>query len=194
MTCIVGLVEKDKLWIGADSIGTRGNESTVLASPKVFQNGSFLFGCAGSPRHAQILRTSLFNPPKQKDKQSDLEYLIIDVVGHIRSIFAEQGALEQVLVKTDQHASEYLIGYGSRIWMLENNFQLIDSVEPFGAVGCGSQYAKAVLGALEHNDFGKGFSAKKKLEIALVEAERNDPFVRGPFHFLKMKITKSAEK
>lgn len=192
MTCIVGLKDKDTLWIGADSVGTRGNQSTVMASPKVFRNGSFLFGCAGSPRHAQLLRSSLFNPPKQTDKQSDLEYLVVDVIGHIRKIFGDHGALRQYDTKTEQHDSEYLLAYGDRIWMLEPNFQVIDSVEPYLAAGSGRQYAQAVLGTLEHNAFGQKLTAKAKLEVALKEAARNDPYVQAPFHILSMKVRKAA--
>lgn len=192
MTCIVGLAEKGVLWLGSDSVATGGNCSTTMATPKVFQNGSFLFGCAGTPRHAQLLRTALFNPPKQTDKQSDLEYLVVDVVAHIRKIFADHAAIRQHDTKTESHDSQYLLAYGDRIWLLEQNFQLIDSTEPYLATGCGYQYALGVLGALQHSALGAKLSARAKLELALKEAERNDPFVKRPFHFISLKARKPA--
>lgn len=41
MTCIVGLVNKGKVFIGADSLGSDGFTQQVRKEPKVFRNGDF---------------------------------------------------------------------------------------------------------------------------------------------------------
>lgn len=189
MTCIVGLVEDKKIWMGADSMVSSGNEYTILKSPKVFKNGSFLIGCAGTPRHAQLLSSSLFNPPQKKDKQTDIDYLITDLMEHIRTLFGSHGAIRQEDGKTDTHDSQYLIGYNGKLYAIEGNFQLIDSVNPYLAAGCGRVYAHAVLGFIDKNSksFKKKISPQTKLSLALQAAEQNDPFVKAPFHFVSVK-------
>lgn len=63
MTCIVGFVEGDKVWMGGDSAGTNAYlDQDLYDSPKVFRNGAMLIGSCGSARQAQLLRWVLGIP------------------------------------------------------------------------------------------------------------------------------------
>jgi len=62
MTCIVGLVENGKVYIGGDSAGVAGLDITTRKDEKVFQKENMIFGFTSSFRMGQILRYSFKNP------------------------------------------------------------------------------------------------------------------------------------
>ena len=74
MTCIVGYLDKETVYLGGDSAGTDGNYSQhIRKDKKVFQNGPFIFGFTSSFRMGQILMSSRFKPWRQKAEQSDYD-------------------------------------------------------------------------------------------------------------------------
>lgn len=183
MTCVVGLVEDGKIWIGADGVSSRGNELFNIANPKVFESGSFLFGHAGSPRQMQILQ-ACFNPPKQSDQQDIWQYLITDVMSHIQDIFLKHKSLRQFDTLTQEHDSEFLLGYKGGLYAMQRDFQLVQRIEGYDAVGCGAQYALGALHVLDHYDL----KPKEKILKALAAATHFDPFVGGPIKIISQKL------
>ncbi|HRH83558.1 MAG TPA: hypothetical protein PK210_04910 [Bacteroidia bacterium] len=67
MTCIVGLVDQEKVIIGGDSAATVGTSISLWSDPKVFKIGDFIFGCEGSFRMIQLMKYK-FIPPKSKPR------------------------------------------------------------------------------------------------------------------------------
>jgi hypothetical protein len=55
MTCIVGLRQGGKVFIGGDSAGISGWDVTVRADPKVFLSGPYAMGFTSSFRLGQLL-------------------------------------------------------------------------------------------------------------------------------------------
>ena len=64
MTCIVGLIDGNRVWMGGDSAGVSGLDITVRSDPKVFRNGDFLIGFTSSFRMGQLLAFRLRPPPR----------------------------------------------------------------------------------------------------------------------------------
>lgn len=56
MTCIVGLVDGDRVILGGDSAGIAGWHLQLRADEKVFRNGPYAIGFTTSFRMGQILR------------------------------------------------------------------------------------------------------------------------------------------
>lgn len=50
MTCIVGIVDNGKVYMGADSLGVGGLSKRVRKDPKLFRVGEFVFGYTSSFR------------------------------------------------------------------------------------------------------------------------------------------------
>ena len=50
MTCIVGLVENGKVYIGGDSAGVAGLDVRMRSDEKVFTKGNMIFGYTSSFR------------------------------------------------------------------------------------------------------------------------------------------------
>lgn len=55
MTCIVGLVENNKVYIGGDSAGVAGLSLMKRADEKVFKKDEFIFGFTSSFRMGQLI-------------------------------------------------------------------------------------------------------------------------------------------
>lgn len=142
MTCIIGVEHEGVVYMGADSIGLNGWAKDVIAQDKLFKRGAMLFGCAGNPRMAQILRYQTFFA-QQKQSQSDEEYIVCEVIEKARLAFKEYGYTESENGR--EMGASFLLGYKGRLYSVENSFQLCRSARKMYATGAGDDFA---LGAL----------------------------------------------
>ena len=90
MTCIVGLVQKGTVYIGADSASVSGWTSRVTRLPKVFRRGPFLIGYTTSFRMGQLLEHALAVPP-QGDESDDMRFMVTTFVESVRALLKERG-------------------------------------------------------------------------------------------------------
>ena len=74
------------MYIGGDSAATSSAylNQTILATEKVFRNGEFLIGAAGSARASLLLRYSL-NPPRMYPDEDIDKQITVDFVNAVRS-------------------------------------------------------------------------------------------------------------
>lgn len=145
MTCIVGFLHKDTVYLAGDSAGTDDDFSQhIRKDPKVFQNGPFIFGFTSSFRMGQIIMSSKFKPWKQKADQSDYDYMITDFVDALREAFKEGGYLQK-REEGDEVGGTFLVGYKGQLYYIEDDFQVGIVYDPYLSVGCGRDLA---LGSL----------------------------------------------
>jgi len=90
MTCIVGVVDKGKVYMGADSAGVGGLDLRVRKDPKVFKNGPFLIGCTSSFRMIQLLQYS-FKAPRHDKSLSEDKYMATKFIDAVRECFSGGG-------------------------------------------------------------------------------------------------------
>lgn len=176
MTCIVGFVEGDTVWMGGDSAGTNGwLEQDLYDSPKVFRNGSMLVGSCGSARQAQLLRWSLTVP--DHDPRIDIEkFMVKTFMDAVRECF-KSGGVCKIKDSAEESQGSFLIGYKSRLFAIYSDYQVRSPKLPYAAVGCGDQIALGSMYASDHIADGKA-----RVELALKASERFSAGVRGPFH------------
>ena len=62
MTCIVGIVDKNRVVIGSDSLASTDDYGRERLDKKVFAQGDYIFGVCGSYRAAQILKYNVDYP------------------------------------------------------------------------------------------------------------------------------------
>lgn len=137
MTCIVGIADGKKVWIGGDSAGTSGWQRTVRADSKVFVNGPMVFGFTTSFRMGQLLRHALVIP-KQHEGDDD-RWLATEFVDAVRNCLKTGG-----FVKTDsgvESGGSFLIGYHGRLYQIASDFQVGDPTDQYAATGCGDELA-----------------------------------------------------
>jgi len=137
MSTVVAIVDKGKVWMGADSYATmEGGERRRIICNKIFTNGPYLIGYVGSVRVGQVVRPEYFTPPDDILKLPDA------LIKH----FKEKGCLGvDGEDQTSKNASNFLIATPTgRLFEILVDFQL-NEVKDFTAIGSGSPFA---LGSL----------------------------------------------
>lgn len=177
MTCIAGLVDNGKVWIGGDSAGVTGFDVCIRSDSKVFKVGDFIFGFTTSFRMGQLLRFS-FTPPKRHSDKDIMAYMVTDFIDGIRKCFKDGGfANKSNDVET---GGTFLVGHEGRLFCIESDYQVGEPSDYYHAVGCGESYAKGSFYST------KQLSASKRIELALKSAEHHSAGVRGPFTILSI--------
>ena len=173
MTCIVGLISGNKILIGADSAGVADLHLRTRADRKVFKKGKFIFGFTSSFRMGQILQYS-FTPPKRHADMDVFTYMVTDFVNAIRKELQRGGyALKD---KERESGGTFMVGYESRLFTIQDDYQVAENIVSYAACGCGEQYALGVLFATPK------LTARRRVSMALEAAEANSAGVRRPFH------------
>ena len=181
MTCIVGVVSDNEIYMGGDSAGVSGWSLRVRADEKVFVNGDFIFGFTSSFRMGQILRFG-FSPPKRHQDTDVYEYMVTSFVDSIRNRFRESGYLSED--KRQEVGGVFLVGYANRLFRVDSDFQVGETLNGFDAVGCGQDVA---LGALYAIQKATGFKEPDKaIEMALEASESYSAGVRRPFKISRL--------
>lgn len=170
MTCIVGLADNGKVYIGGDSAGVLDYAISVRADTKVFRNGPYLMGFTTSFRMGQLLHHT-FKPPTPK---GNLErFMVRDFVPSVMECLTDGGWLT-----TKDGAREggtFLVGVHGQLFCVESDFQVGRTVNGYQSVGCGSDIA---LGSL-HTSIGA--KPLTRVRAALHAAAHHSAGVTGPF-------------
>ena len=185
MTCIAAFVEEGRVWMGGDSAGVSGEgEITPRADEKVFFNGEYLVGFAGSFRLGQVLRY-VFEPPPVPEGCYDIErFMVRDFVDTLRECLKRAGvAQKDDGAEAASIGSGFLVAYRENLWRCDHDYQLGRSRAGMFAIGLGYQLALGSMYALNHSGVS-AFSPKERIERALFITERFSGAVRAPFTIL----------
>lgn len=169
MTCIVGIANKGKVYIGADSLGSNGYTKEVRKEPKVFINGDFIIGGTSSFRMLDLLRWK-FNPPTVKDGDNLHKFMCTEFVDYVRNLFTDNG---YCITSEDWQSGVFLVGIQGRLFKVEQDFQVAE----YDYIACGSGECHA-LGSLYTSNIKNPKSAITK---ALECAENFVVSVQRPF-------------
>ena len=176
MTCIVGMIDKKSksAIIGGDSAASDGSSVTVRRDHKVFEVGKFIIGCTSSFRMIQLLRFSLKLP--EVKKKDIYEYMCTDFIDEVRRCFKDGGYLQKY-TDGDEKGGSFLVAYKDRLFKIEDDFQVGESLIGIDSVGCGANYA---LGSL-YSTSEQGLSSSDRILKSLESAEFFSEGVRRPF-------------
>lgn len=179
MTCIVGMIDsKNKnVIIGGDSAGVAGSVVSIRKDSKVFKNGEFVIGCTSSFRMIQLLRFS-FKPPEIKTKDI-YEYMCTDFINAVRLCFKDGGYLQKY-TDGDEKGGSFLVGYKNKLFKVEDDFQVEETLNGINACGCGENFSLGALYALSKSDI----EIKDKIIKSLEAAEFYSTGVCKPFILL----------
>lgn len=174
MTCIVGIVDGPKVWIGGDSAGSDGYNMVNRADGKVFKTGDFIFGFTTSYRMGQILRYG-FTPPAHRRLEKDaMAYMVTDFIDGVRATLKSAGFAKKE--NEVEKGGEFLVGYGGHLYKIESDYQVAECADGYDACGCGERFALGSLFSTEK------MIARARIRIALESAAHHSSGVRGPFH------------
>lgn len=174
MTCIVGIVDGGRVVMGADSAGCSGWAMEIRKDPKLFRVGAFVIGYTSSFRMGQLLRFK-FHPADHPATMDCEEYMATLFVDGIRDVFKAGGFAAKE--KEQESGGCFLVGYRDRLFKIESDYQVGETLAGFDAVGCGAQLA---LGAMDAT-ISATISTEERINAALRAAENWSNGVRGPF-------------
>lgn len=179
MTCIVGLVDKGKVYIGGDSAGTSGYYLFSRADEKVFKKEEFIFGFTTSFRMGNLIRYKL-NIPKRTENQETDNYLYTDFIDSIINCFKQNNyaSINNNVVE----GGTFLFGYRGNLYRVEDDFQLAKGVLNYDSCGCGFDIARGCLYGLSNIKMKPEDKILKSLEAA----EQFSSGVRRPFNIVSI--------
>jgi ATP-dependent protease HslVU (ClpYQ) peptidase subunit len=172
MTCIVGIAQDGKVWLGADSAGVAGLDYRIRADKKVFRNGPFIMGFTTSFRMGQLLAVKL-KPPRFNQSDDPWHYMVDEFVEAARLCLTTGGFSRKD--NNVESGGNFLVGFRGRLFNIESDFQVGENADGIGACGCGESFA---LGSLAETSG----DPRARVLRALAAAERFSAGVRSPFH------------
>lgn len=172
MTCIVGLVHDDRVWIGADSAGVTDYDLQNRGDAKVFQLGAMVIGFTSSFRMGQLLRYGLTLP--ERASGIDLhQYMVLDFIGSVRACLQNGGFAQKN--NEQEHGGEFLVGYAGTLFYIGADYQVGIMADGYAAVGCGDRVALGALYATHRR------APRTRITVALEAAAHFSAGVRAPF-------------
>jgi len=175
MTCIVGVTHKGRVYMGGDSAGVSGLDLTVRKDQKVFPNGEFAIGFTSSFRMGQILQY-VFIPPEIVAGESLSAFIVSRFIPAVRDTFKREGFT--YVESSREHGGCFLVGVRGRLFQIDSDFQVGESIDAFAAIGCGPAYAYGSL----HSTTG---APGKRIMSALEAAAHFSAGVVGPFNMVE---------
>lgn len=171
MSCVVGIMYDEKIYMGADGYATADDgERRPIVAEKLFFNKDYLIGYTGSVRTGQVLKPEKFDPP------SDIE----DLPDAIREHLFEKGCVLSSEEHGQIHTSNFLIGHQGMIYEILIDFQMNKTYGDFNSIGAGSQYA---FGSLYTTRFLKNISPQQRIKLALNAASFYNVSCGPPFTY-----------
>lgn len=187
MTCIVGLVDSGKVYLGADSFGGSEHRRVIRADEKVFSVGEFLFGYTSSFRMGQLLRFSLA-VPEQPAGMDDFHFLVTTFIQAVRDCLKAGGYAKKK--DEEESAGQFIFAYRGGLYEVDSDYQVGISVQPYVAVGAGAEFALGALYALD----GLGYSPEMIISTALQAAAEHCAYVAEPFLIKSLEWTPKEER
>jgi hypothetical protein len=186
MTCIVGVEVADgRVVVGADSSYDDGRLQGLVSAdhPKVWRDGEYVVGVAGSFRVANVLRFQVdLPPPPQKGL---LRHVVARVVPLVRKVMRENGHMLSAQggdgsYETGGDATDgvVLVAVRGRLFTVHGDYSVCRARCRYDAVGSGAGVA---LGALHAST---GAAPDERVRLALAAAEAHACGVRRPWRLM----------
>lgn len=190
MTCIVGLVEEDMTYIGADSLGSNSYIKVVRKDKKVFKlkdTSSAILGYTSSFRMGQLLMYATNLIDKRDEPNINHEYLVTKFIPNIIKLFENGGYV--INNKGEKQGGEFLLGYKDKLYKIESDFQIGISTDNYAACGCGEEFALGSLKTTENMEL----NAIERIHKALQSATKFSVGVAPPYYIINTKNDKVIE-
>lgn len=178
MTCIAGVVDGGRVYVGGDSAGVSGWFSLARSDEKVFKNGPFIMGFTTSFRMGQLLRYALVAPERRPDEDV-YRFMVTTFVDAVRACLKAGGWAARTNERED--GGTFLVAYAGRLFAIDDDYQVEEVHHGYNAVGTGREIA---MGAL-HATVGR--PGRERVLAALAAAAEFNAAVRPPFVVLDSK-------
>lgn len=179
MTCIVGVQEKGRAWIGGDAASVSGSTVYEVGAAKVFRNGDYVIGGTTSWRMLDLLRYKL-QPPPPPPGPPDCGFMVIEFVERLRECMKAGGFARKE--NEVESAGTILVSVSGRLFRVDSDYQ-VDAPAAYCAIGSGRDPALGALFATE-GQRGPGGAGRRRAFLALEASAAHNAYVRPPFTLL----------
>lgn len=170
MTCVVGVVDSNGVYIGADR-GASDNDSILsMSRPKVTQRDGWIFGYAGSLGTGQLIE--FITLPKVLKNDDPFKILRLNIVEELKKAYDAYGR------DIEDNGTDWLIGYKDRLFEMSSGDWGVFEVSQ-SAIGTGSPFA---LGSLYTSQ--EESNTMLRVTYALEAAITYSPTCQGPIDIL----------
>lgn len=174
MTCIVGLVQNEKVYIGSDSAMSSSDDGlvSIVKTAKIVKKGNYIIGSSGSVRFNNLIHDELDRDKTFKTINELIEELfkILD-----RNSTSFMGDFRQ--------CNGILVGLNGNLYKLHPDYGYNLFADGFTAIGSGSQVAIGVLNSLKEIESYTNIESQERINIALNSAAKYIGSVSEPFTF-----------
>lgn len=177
MTCVVGLVHNNKVYLGADGSAVDDKSGYIIArkDPKVFTVGQYGIAFVDSFRMGQILQYNWI-PPKWTPSNDLDKFMRTKFVDTVKDTFKFHGFGESA-AGSEETGGVFLVavkGTG-RLFYIDEDYHVGEHILPYLAEGAGMDFA---MGSLYTSS---SLSPKKRVQMALEAAATFSTAVCKPF-------------
>jgi len=172
MTCIVGIAEQGKVYLGADSASASGWDIRITKLRKVFRTGQMIVGYTDSFRMGQLLEHELRR--SVQGQESEIQYMVNVFVEAVRQCLKDGGYTK--IEYNQEKGGNFLVGYKGVLYEVASDFQVNTYQDDIAAIGCGASYALAALHVLSE------LPPQERIERALETAAYFSNGVIAPFY------------
>jgi hypothetical protein len=183
------------VYFGGDSAATGGDAIEIRRDSKVFIRDQVLFGFQNSFRVGQLLRYSLVVPKRRRGMDLN-QYMCTTFVDAVYECMKAGRALGNDEEDEDAPAvlnsSQFLVGYGGRIFRIDGDFAVAEVGTLWDAIGSGGDSARGallaqdlVIATAKRNKRAFTYTPEQRILDALTASERLTPNVRRPFSIIK---------
>lgn len=196
MTCIIGLVDKDTVYIGADRASNTNNWTRPRATPKVFSiswfpdgrvrpsRHQFLIASSGDTRFGQIIQYQ-FEPPLQ-ESGTEMHYLANAFIPALRACIRAQNAMGADEGRDEMNGA-IMVGYRAELYVIFSDFSIGVYEGRMDSIGSGTQYALGAMSGLTK------LSPQKRILKALEITAQFSSDVIPPFDVMKLRYDPREE-
>ena len=170
MTCIAGIIKDGKVYLAGERGASEGNYIVAVDRPKIWKNGPYVFGFAGT-FDAQIIQHN-FNPPTPEGN--------LDKFMHTKFLKSLKSFYNEWEIGGKDSEMSLLIGIKGKLYEHEaDGLTMISYDKDYIVIGSGADYAMGSLHATRnHKD------PKRRLALALDAACELSTSCIGPVDFI----------
>jgi hypothetical protein len=138
-----------------------------------------LIGFTHSFRMGQILQYN-FNLPAHPNGVDTMRYMCSNFVNDVRIVLKRDGFA--YINNNQESGGTFIVAYQNRIFTIDSDFQVAESLKNYVSVGCGKDLALGSLYTTENTTL----MPEERVGKALLAAQEFSSGVRGPFNFKKI--------
>ncbi len=165
MSCVAALKQNGKVYVAADSLSSADDKLFYRKDKKVFKNGKYIIGFCGSIRTGQILKRRYWVPPTD----------IYAVPDSLMKFMEKKGCMSITEEGHKNCGCNFIFATKGEIYEILVDFQLVEPVDDFTAIGSGSDFA---LGSL-FSTKGTKLKPEERLKMAIEAASYFSASVGG---------------